>query len=200
MSPTCKSPWEAAEFNLSSHLQLVLEGVEYGFKQQLFFFSSPECLLTSVTTRSRDRPSVICSALTLCCLPRQISSCPLAVLARTVLPGFRVSLCSPRCGFPTSRVLPRRCRCYRSDATPRVLTFSPRRSLSGGSPFGSVRARWPKPEPSRERDTSNHSWSRSTSGTYLSVLQPNPRPGRGSYRHPFPSNKTTRSSAPVFAS
>ncbi|XP_014826548.1 PREDICTED: uncharacterized protein LOC106905992 isoform X2 [Poecilia mexicana] len=176
MSPTCKSPWEAAEFNLSSHLQLVLEGVEYGFKQQLFFFSSPECLLTS------------------------ISSCPLAVLARTVLPGFRVSLCSPRCGFPTSRVLPRRCRCYRSDATPRVLTFSPRRSLSGGSPFGSVRARWPKPEPSRERDTSNHSWSRSTSGTYLSVLQPNPRPGRGSYRHPFPSNKTTRSSAPVFAS
>ncbi|XP_014890036.1 uncharacterized protein LOC106948711 [Poecilia latipinna] len=78
MSPACKSPWEAAEFNLSSHLQLVLEGVEYGFKQQLFFFSSPECLLTS------------------------ISSCPLAVLARTVLPGFRVSLSSPRCGLPTS--------------------------------------------------------------------------------------------------
>ncbi|XP_007541407.1 uncharacterized protein LOC103130057 isoform X1 [Poecilia formosa] len=81
-----QSPWEAAEFNLSSHLQLVLEGVDYGFKQQLIFFSAPECLLTSVTTRSRDRPSVICSALTLCCLPRQISSCPLAVLVKNSPP------------------------------------------------------------------------------------------------------------------
>ncbi|XP_007541409.1 uncharacterized protein LOC103130057 isoform X2 [Poecilia formosa] len=57
-----QSPWEAAEFNLSSHLQLVLEGVDYGFKQQLIFFSAPECLLTS------------------------ISSCPLAVLVKNSPP------------------------------------------------------------------------------------------------------------------
>ncbi|XP_017157254.1 uncharacterized protein LOC108165682 [Poecilia reticulata] len=114
--------------------------------------------------RSRNRPSVICSSLTPCCLPRQIILppprcsgvihcrwvlsecayspfvdhlppvcfpdavgvtgqtlplvctyllCPPSTLS--VLPVRRHPLC-----VPTSCVLPRHCRCYRPDATPRV--------------------------------------------------------------------------------
>ncbi|XP_017164469.1 uncharacterized protein LOC108166957 [Poecilia reticulata] len=66
-----------------------LEGVDCGYKQQLLLFSSPECLLILVTNRSRERPSVIRSVLTPCCLPRQM-----------IMP-------SPRCSrvFSPSRVL-----------------------------------------------------------------------------------------------